>query len=771
MQTVFRAHLTEHLADKRELVQPAVPPNIFDDVELPAEEVGAGADGAAAVEGVPKIASRVQECKSLSSRTTFDIPAFDLDGKKHNARLAYTIAKHGVVRWAHTHGNAQRQEMLAKANPFLEEAPVSYLQWLEDNERLDEREYFKKILCASFGNGKMQTVFRAHLTEHLADKRELVQPAVPPNIFDDVELPAEEVGAGEAAAEGVTPPTPVPSAPSSHLSPGTVERVADAMVQGMVARITPLHERTHSAVRDTHSAVLQGTAEVKSEVKNSAAEVKAEVKAGATEVKALILHSQEKAVKGFAALAMQNAQSLAQMMQALGLVTEHVTEAVTEAAKAAVEATERVGAVAEKTLTEASGARAAAVGAEAAATEGLCVTREVLAIVKEMETRLDALAFEKDKKEAIVGLLVNAPVARELSGCNKIIGTCVDLIQGLPSVEESRAADAEEALRAEAAAKAEAEAAAAAKRTASLRGGSAGLARAPPNASNTPKIVSKKPKAAPASGRGGTKAALTVAVETIAAPESDFLNASDKQVALRELITLLPMVPNENLLELLAPKGYVTLALVCALSYKKSAVVTTAAEVLEKLLGLLECKQAAQLLVQGTIRTVLQQCMRAKDVAVWRACGLLAPSMMAKAPSFPALDIALDATRHDPKDPVAKHPGCREAAGMALCAVLRLIHQSNLDAIVSAIARLADSPGKPATSHANTPDVRLQGVECCVALHTFSPQGAKSVIMCLAHNGAICDRLKEALAIIDKVTVDKMPLRNQLLKQLGPDAA
>ena len=95
-------------------------------------------------------------------------------------------------------------------------------------------------------------------------------------------------------------------------------------------------------------------------------------------------------------------------------------------------------------------------------------------------------------------------------------------------------------------------------------------------------------------------------------------------------------------------------------------------QVLEKLLCLLECKQAAQLLVQGTIRTVLQQCMRAKDVAVWRACGLLAPSMMAKAPSFPALDIALDATRHDPKDPVAKHPGCREAAGMALCAVLRV---------------------------------------------------------------------------------------------------
>ena len=147
-----------------------------------------------------------------------------------------------------------------------------------------------------------------------------MQPAVPPNIFDDVELPAEEVGAGavgEAAAEDVTPPTPVPSAPSSHLSPGTVERVADAMVQGMVARITPLLERTHSAVRDTHSAVrdthsavLQGTAEVKSEVKNSAAEVKAEVKAGATEVKALIFHSQEKAAKGFAALAMQNGRHI-----------------------------------------------------------------------------------------------------------------------------------------------------------------------------------------------------------------------------------------------------------------------------------------------------------------------------------------------------------------------------------------------------------------------------------------------------------------------------
>ena len=45
------------------------------------------------------------------------------------------------------------------------------------------------------------------------------------------------------------------------------------------------------------------------------------------------------------------------------------------------------------------------------------------------------------------------------------------------------------------------------------------------------------------------------------------------------------------------------------------------------------------------------------------------------------------------------------------------------------------------------------------------------MIMCLAHNGAICDRLKEALAIIDKVTVDDMPLRNELLKQLGTDAA
>ena len=91
-----------------------------------------------------------------------------------------------MVKWAHTSTNVQREEKLAKANPFLEEAPVSYLQWLEDNERVDVREYFKQILCASFGNGKMQKAFRAHLAEHLADKRELVQPAVPPNIFDDV---------------------------------------------------------------------------------------------------------------------------------------------------------------------------------------------------------------------------------------------------------------------------------------------------------------------------------------------------------------------------------------------------------------------------------------------------------------------------------------------------------------------------------------------------------------------------------------------------------
>jgi hypothetical protein len=57
---------------------------------------------------------------------------------------------------------------------------------------------------------------------------------------------------------------------------------------------------------------------------------------------------------------------------------------------------------------------------------------------------------------------------------------------------------------------------------------------------------------------------------------------------------------------------------------------------------------------------------------------------------------------------------------------------------------------------------------CCAFEHVRACEGLR---VCLAHNGAICDRLKEALAIIDKVTVDKMPLRNQLLKQLGPDAA
>jgi len=101
----------------------------------------------------------------------------------------------------------------------------------------------------------------------------------------------------------------------------------------------------------------------------------------------------------------------------------------------------------------------------------------------------------------------------------------------------------------------------------------------------------------------------------------------------------------------------------------------------------------------------------------------------------------------------------------------QLIHQSNLDAIVSAIARLADSPGKPGTSHANTPDVRLQGVECCVALHTFSPQGAESVIMCLAHNGAICDRLKEALALEVPCCPRPGPAASALLRRCVPACA
>ena len=151
----------------------------------------------------------------MSARTAFDIPAFELDGKKYNARLCYTVAKHGVVKWAHTSSNVQREEKLAKANPFLEEAPVSYLQWLEDNERLGEREYYQKVLCASFGNGKMQKVFRAHLTEHLADKRELVRPAVPQNIFDDVQ-PRDDLG------DDLGPPPPQASftAASGNLGGG-----------------------------------------------------------------------------------------------------------------------------------------------------------------------------------------------------------------------------------------------------------------------------------------------------------------------------------------------------------------------------------------------------------------------------------------------------------------------------------------------------------------------------------------------------------------------
>ena len=575
----------------------------------------------------------------------FDIPGDKLNPnpkyRKHTYWFARADPANGSkLTWHVRRSPAERDEALSNAlakhpvtNLPVDDAASACFSYLQAREP----EAYASLMAADFGPPKTKharpivdafVVARDARVEAAAGAAKTAEPslllagtplplcAVPPNIFDDVELPAEEVGAGaggEAKAEDVTPPTPVPSAPLFHLSPGTVERVADAMA----ARITPLLERTHSAVRDAHSAVLQGTAEVKSEVKNSAAEVKAEVKAGATEVKALIFRSQDKMAKGLAAIAMRQAQADKQLFEALGLLSEHVVDAVEAGVEAtreatvragaeavaatvragaeAVAATERVGAVAEKTLTEASGAHAAAVGAGAVATEVLTVTRKVLEMVKQMELRLEALSFDKPTQEAVVGLIVHAPTAREkLSGCDKIIDKCVEVIEGIPSVEETKVADAAEVLRAEAAAeaeveaeaatakaeaeaaaKAEADAAAAATRTASLRGGSSGLARAQPNASHIKKIVGK-PKA---SGRGGTKAALTAAVKTIAAPESDFLNASDKQVALRELFTLLPMVPNEHLFELLAPKGYVTLALVCALSYKKSAVVTTAAEV------------------------------------------------------------------------------------------------------------------------------------------------------------------------------------------------
>ena len=191
----------------------------------------------------------------------FDIPGDKLNPnpkyRKHTYWFARADPANGSkLTWHVRRSPAERDEALSNAlakhpvtNLPVDDAASACFSYLQSREP----EAYASLMAADFGPPKTTharpivdafVVARDARVEAAAGAAKTAEPslllagtplplcAVPPNIFDDVELPAEEVGAGaggEAAAEDVTPPTPVPSAPLSHLSPGTVERRAHAL--------------------------------------------------------------------------------------------------------------------------------------------------------------------------------------------------------------------------------------------------------------------------------------------------------------------------------------------------------------------------------------------------------------------------------------------------------------------------------------------------------------------------------------------------------------
>ena len=154
---------------------------------------------------------------------------------------------------------------------------------------------------------------------------------------------------------------------------------------------------------------------------------------------------------------------------------------------------------------------------------------------------------------------------------------------------------------------------------------------------------------------------------------------------------------------------------------------------------LLLCGAAAK---DGTVLdALLKAAANPKTALVREAAQATAVHLIKIAPSEDVLKVVL-------------RVGCNEASAAKTCVCAAEL----LSLLVTHLPKL--------------PAKLSNGVELCLIKLLQAPQedvrkeGANA-LMCFSAVG--CS--SEALAIIDKVTVDNMPLRNQLLKQLGTDAA
>ena len=752
------------------------------------------------------------------------------NGKKHNARYCYTSvsAKNGAVRWAHAGSGGQRSARLSKANQLLEEAPLSYLQHLE----ADEPKHYAELLHATFGTaptGTMQKVFSALLAEHLscADKRKLVL-ALP--LADVTSAQAQVLNRSGGAPVALNKPlarmqrvfaSPLALLLSPRSSAGSTpfltRIVVDTVWTGGAAAV--------EAVRGLTSVIKSLQKDIRSAAKASEArDVEAAAVARSTRGELLgefdsvreTIVSESHAIKD-------------EVVDAAALITDQLEEA---AAAARIEAREAQARAAEA-RAEAE-ARAAEARAEAEAQANYRKEQRA-AQLAEKKARLDAEARARDANRTIAGVLVDIKqdtvstkditraaavqvidaaakmaeaaevvvglvevvtdateqaidAAAEMSAASKVVVRAGNVVKDAAeqmvfsidemtiSIDEIKSGEwlakvinpliagkhmVDEEMLQEALAKKQAKAASSrapvvpagvckpSRTAATSARGKAPAASAAPSTRSTRSSGSKP--APPPTVKGGKTAKGGKAVAgTMATKVGEDLDPSEdwlKRIqAAGETIRMVinSAVTNDKLEETLKALGEGIVKAISALECQVVFAILESLEYVFDQLGpavgpLLLCGAAAK---DGTVLdALLKAAANPKTALVREAAQATAVHLIKIAPSEDVLKVVLRVGRNE-----------ASAAKTCVCAA------ELLSLLVTHLPKL--------------PAKLNNGVELCLIKLLQAPQedvrevGANA-LMCFSAVGFS----SEALAIIDKVTVDNMPLRNQLLKQLGTDAA
>ena len=770
-------------------------------------------------------------CPTLSL-VTFELPAFtDLNGKRHNARFCYTSvsAKNGAVRWAYSGSSVQRKEKLRKANPLLKEAPLSYLQHLE----ADEPRHYAELLHATFGTaptGTMQKVFSALLAEHLscADKRKLVL-ALP--LADVTSAQAQVLNRSGGAPVALNKPLArmqrVFASPQALLSsprssagstPSSLTRIvvdtvwtggaaAVEAVRGLTSVIKSLQKDMRSAAKASEARDVEAAAVARS--------TRGELLGEFDSVRETIV-SEARAIKD-------------EVVDAAALITDQLEEA---AAAARIEAREAQARAAEA-RAEAE-ARAGEARAEAEAQANYRKEQRA-AQLAEKKARLDAEARARDANRTIAGVLVDIKqdtvstkditraaavqvmdaaakmseaagvvvgvaevvtdateqaidAAAAMSAASKVVVRAGNAVKDAAeqmvfsidemtiSIDDIKSGEwlakvinpliagkhmVDEEMLQEALAKKKAKAASScapvvpagvcksSRTTATSARGKAPAASVAPSTRST-RASGSKPAPPPAVKGGKTAKGGKAAAGTMANKVGEDLDPSEdwlKRVqAAGETIWMVinSAVTNDKLEETLKALGEGIVKAISALECQVVFAILESLEYVFDQLGpavgpLLLCGAAAK---DGTVLdALLKAAANPKSALVREAAQATAVRLIKIAPSEDVLKVVLRVGRNE-----------ASAAKTCVCAA------ELLSLLVTHLPKL--------------PAKLSNGVELCLIKLLQAPQedvrevGANA-LMCFSAVGYS----SEALAIIDKVTVDKMPLRNKLFKQLGTDAA